>query len=102
MQPVAMTNTNLTTRAGLDSALDNVWHREGCHLNPGNPTCLIVGIAADVFEEVAELSVRAVAPHQRPAIGVETHNADAVVAFEVHVLVCLRILIERGPHEKRT
>src|SRR5215207_7212461 len=29
----------------LDPALDDAWHRYGCHLNPGNPSCLTVGLA---------------------------------------------------------
>jgi hypothetical protein len=29
----------------LDPALENAWHRYGCHLNPGNPSCLILGLA---------------------------------------------------------
>ncbi len=33
-------------QAGLDPALDDAWYRYGCHLNPGNPSCLTVGIAA--------------------------------------------------------
>jgi hypothetical protein len=41
---------NATTRAaeqsGVDPALDDAWHRYGCHLNPGNPSCLTVGLAA--------------------------------------------------------
>jgi hypothetical protein len=41
---------NATTRAAeqsdLDPALDDAWHRYGCHLNPGNPSCLTVGLAA--------------------------------------------------------
>jgi hypothetical protein len=31
----------------LDPALDDAWHRYGCHLNPGNPSCLTIGIAAE-------------------------------------------------------
>jgi hypothetical protein len=30
----------------LDPALDDAWRRYGCHLNPGNPSCLTVGLAA--------------------------------------------------------
>ena len=29
-----------------DVALDEAWQRHGCHLNPGNPACLTVGLAA--------------------------------------------------------
>jgi hypothetical protein len=32
-------------QAGLDPVLDDAWHRYGCHLNPGNPSCLTVGLA---------------------------------------------------------
>jgi hypothetical protein len=41
---------NATTRAAeqtdLDPALVDAWHHYGCHLNPGNPSCLAVGLAA--------------------------------------------------------
>jgi hypothetical protein len=41
---------NATARAAeqpdLDPALDDAWYRYGCHLNPGNPSCLAVGFAA--------------------------------------------------------
>jgi hypothetical protein len=33
-------------QSDLDPALDDAWHRYGCHLNPGNPSCLTVGLAA--------------------------------------------------------
>ncbi len=33
-------------QAGLDPALVDAWHHYGCHLNPGNPSCVTVGIAA--------------------------------------------------------
>lgn len=36
-----------TARSGLDPTLDDAWHRHGCHLNPGNQSCLTVGIAAE-------------------------------------------------------
>jgi hypothetical protein len=40
---------NATTRPAeqpdLDPALDDAWHRYGCHLNPGNPSCLTVALA---------------------------------------------------------
>jgi hypothetical protein len=45
-QPAARTHTNLTSQPGLDPALNDAWHRQGCHLNPGNPSCLTVGVAA--------------------------------------------------------
>ena len=45
--PAARTHTNLTAHQGLDPALDEAWHRQGCYLNPGNPSCLIIGIAAE-------------------------------------------------------
>ena len=45
-QPATRTHTNLTPQPGLDPGLDDAWHREGCHLNPGNPSCLTVGVAA--------------------------------------------------------
>jgi hypothetical protein len=32
--------------ASLDPALADAWYHYGCHLNPGNPSCLTVGIAA--------------------------------------------------------
>jgi len=31
---------------GGDAELDEAWQRFGCHLNPGNPSCLTVGLAA--------------------------------------------------------
>jgi hypothetical protein len=34
-------------QSSLDPVLDDAWHRFGCHLNPGNPSCLTVGIAAE-------------------------------------------------------
>lgn len=34
-------------QSGLDPALADAWHHYGCHLNPGNPSCLTIGIAAD-------------------------------------------------------
>jgi hypothetical protein len=37
----------LVSQSSLDPALDDAWHRYGCHLNPGNPSCLTVGIAAE-------------------------------------------------------
>ena len=39
--------THPADQSGLDSALSDAWHHYGCHLNPGNPTCLTIGIAAD-------------------------------------------------------
>jgi hypothetical protein len=39
--------TQPTDQAGHDPSLDDAWHRFGCHLNPGNPSCLTVGIAAE-------------------------------------------------------
>jgi hypothetical protein len=40
---------NATTRPAeqpdLNPALDDAWHRYGCHLNPGNPSCLTVALA---------------------------------------------------------
>ena len=46
---IARSATAETTSAqsGLDAALDDAWHRHGCHLNPGNSSCLTVGIAAE-------------------------------------------------------
>ena len=44
--PTARTGANLTPQPGLDPALDDAWHRQGCHLNPGNPSCLTIGVAA--------------------------------------------------------
>ena len=41
------TTTHSTVQSSLDPALDDAWHRYGCHLNPGNPSCLTVGIAAE-------------------------------------------------------
>lgn len=35
----------ITFRTG-DAALDDAWQRFGCALNPGNPACLTVGLAA--------------------------------------------------------
>jgi len=34
-------------QSGVDPALSDAWHHYGCHLNPGNPSCLTIGIAAD-------------------------------------------------------
>jgi hypothetical protein len=34
-------------RPGLDPALDDAWYRSGCHLSPGNPSCLTIGVAAE-------------------------------------------------------
>jgi hypothetical protein len=39
--------THSTDQTGLDAGLADAWHRYGCHLNPGNPACLTIGIAAD-------------------------------------------------------
>jgi hypothetical protein len=39
--------TQPVNRSGVDSALSDAWHHYGCHLNPGNPSCLTIGIAAD-------------------------------------------------------
>ena len=36
-----------TNQSSLDPALGDAWHRFGCHLNPGNPSCVTVGIAAE-------------------------------------------------------
>ena len=38
-------NATPVEQAGLDPVLDDAWHRYGCHLNPGNPSCLTVGLA---------------------------------------------------------
>ncbi len=46
VQPAARTSTNLKDQPGLDPALDDAWHRQGCHLNSGTPSCLTVGVAA--------------------------------------------------------
>jgi hypothetical protein len=40
------TTTGPTDQSDLDPALDDAWYRYGCHLNPGNPSCVTVGIAA--------------------------------------------------------
>jgi hypothetical protein len=40
------TTTRPTDQSDLDPALDDAWYRYGCHLNPGNPSCVTVGIAA--------------------------------------------------------
>ena len=36
-----------TVQSNLDPALGDAWHHFGCHLNPGNPSCVTVGIAAE-------------------------------------------------------
>ena len=38
--------TQPADQADLDPELNDAWHRYECHLNPGNPFCLTVGIAA--------------------------------------------------------
>jgi hypothetical protein len=47
----SVTTERATTRraaqSDLDPALSDAWHHYGCHLNPGNPSCLTIGIAAD-------------------------------------------------------
>jgi hypothetical protein len=39
--------THPTDQSSLDPALGDAWHHFGCHLNPGNPSCVTVGIAAE-------------------------------------------------------
>ncbi|MBA2596758.1 MAG: hypothetical protein H0V00_09070 [Chloroflexia bacterium] len=41
------TETAALTTQPSDPELDAAWRRFGCHLNPGNPSCLTVGVAAD-------------------------------------------------------
>ena len=43
----ATTTARPADQSGLDPALDDAWRRHGCHLNPGNPSCLTVGVAAE-------------------------------------------------------
>jgi hypothetical protein len=38
--------TRAAEQSDLDQALDDAWHHYGCHLNPGNPSCLTIGLAA--------------------------------------------------------
>jgi hypothetical protein len=45
--PPERATTHSTDQSGLDPALSDAWHHYGCHLNPGNPSCLTIGIAAD-------------------------------------------------------
>ena len=44
--PSANAMTRAAEQSDIDPALDDAWHRYGCHLNPGNPSCLTVGLAA--------------------------------------------------------
>jgi hypothetical protein len=44
--PTESATTRPAEQPELDLALDDAWHRYGCHLNPGNPSCLTVGLAA--------------------------------------------------------
>ena len=44
--PTENTTMRAAEQSDLDPALDDAWHRYGCHLNPGNPSCLTVGLAA--------------------------------------------------------
>ena len=37
----------LPARSQVDPELDDAWYDNGCHLNPGNPACVIVGVAAE-------------------------------------------------------
>jgi hypothetical protein len=39
--------THSAHQSGIDPALSDAWHHYGCHLNPGNPSCLTIAIAAD-------------------------------------------------------
>jgi hypothetical protein len=39
--------TQPADQSSLDPALSDAWHHYGCHLNPANPSCLTIGIAAD-------------------------------------------------------
>jgi hypothetical protein len=45
--PTEVATTHPADESGLDPALSDAWHHYGCHLNPGNPSCLTIGIAAD-------------------------------------------------------
>ena len=49
---------------------------------PGEDHDTVLGIGADVGEQVPELGVRTVAPHERVAVGVQRHLEDAVGALE--------------------
>jgi hypothetical protein len=41
-----------TQQLDRDPALADAWHHYGCHLNPGNPSCLTVGLAAECAIDV--------------------------------------------------
>jgi hypothetical protein len=38
---------------GIDSALAGAWRRHGCAVNPGNPACLTIGLAAACARDAA-------------------------------------------------
>ena len=44
--PMEHATTRAAEPSDLDPALVDAWHHYGCHLNPGNPSCLTVGLAA--------------------------------------------------------
>jgi hypothetical protein len=44
--PDQPTSPREITLGGGDAALDDAWQRFGCALNPGNPACLTIGLAA--------------------------------------------------------
>ena len=41
------TGANLPAGMPIDPELAIAWEQNGCHLNPGNPSCLTIGLAAD-------------------------------------------------------
>ncbi len=48
------TEASALTAQLLAPELDDAWRRLGCHLNPGNPSCVTVGVAADCALDPAD------------------------------------------------
>src|SRR5688500_4949921 len=63
---------------------------------PGDDDDLVLAVAPDIKEGALQILVRALAPPQRAAVGMECHFEDAVLASHPHAFVALRILVERG------
>ena len=65
----------------------------------GDDDDLVVGVAADVGEAVAERGVRTVAPHERAVVGVQPELDHAVVgARHRHVRILRRVRVEVRSH----
>src|ERR1043166_4503256 len=54
----------------------------------------VVAVGADIVEGLWQFAMRPETPAQRPAIGMQRHQEDAVAPLEAHALVFVGVIVE--------